>query len=383
MIGTRQLVALTILAMGCRRPPEAPVYRTTDGAITVGNIDSQIDSWEHILKVLRPNSVQAMAGLVDLHQTKAQYFGKLGGFDRATELGELAVRTEPGSAEARLLRAGNRAALHRFSEASRDLAEAEKLGANPREVRSLRASIFQAQGKIEEALALRRALARESPNVFTLGALAAAETDPAAAAREYEQAIKVYRDTSPLPLAWIEFQRGLAAERAGQLELSLQHYLAATGRLPQYAQAQGHLAAVRALLGDKGAAEQILRQLVSTTDDPEFAGQLAALTGDLAMRERASARYEDLLAKYPQAFADHAARFYLAFQPARALSLAQLNLQARQTLEAYDLALSAAALSGDEKAGCALAAAAVFPGSHRIEALVARACPSGKALAQH
>ncbi len=382
MLRTRQLVALLVLVTGCRRTPEAKVLRTTDGAITVNNLDSQIESWEHILKDLRPGSVQAMAGLVDLYQTRAQYFGKLGGYARAAELAELAVRTAPRSPEARLARAGNRAALHRFSDALNDLSEAEKLGASPREVRSLRASILQAQGKLQEALSLRQAAVSEYANVFTLGALAAAETDSASAERHFAQAVSVYRDTSPLPLAWIDFQRGLAAERTGQFEAAAQRYLAAAERLPQYAAAQGHLAGMRALLGDKAAAQALLRPLLASTDDPEYPGQLSALTGDAALRAQASARYDELLATYPQAFADHAARFYLAIDPARALRLAQLNLQQRQTLEAYDLALSAAGLAGDEQAGCALAHQADFPGSRRIELLSARACPAAASRAQ-
>jgi hypothetical protein len=61
--------------------------------------------------------------------------------------------------------------------------------------------------------------------------------------------------------------------------------------------------------------------------------------------------------KHPEAFADHAARFYLGAgaNPARALQLAKLNLGNRTTPEAFDLALTAALQAGDAKVACAIA----------------------------
>lgn len=385
-------VLLCLLAAGCRagnRPSASAPFsdaalRTTDGQITKDNIDSQIDSWEHVLKVLRPGSVQAMAGLVDLYQTRAQYFGAVAGYDRAEELAERAVASAPRDPEAWLARASSRAALHRFSEALLDLAEAEQRKADFRAVRSLRAAVLQAQGHTAGALELRRAAATEYGTVFTLGALGSALAtagEGALARQQFAEAVRLYRDTSPLPIAWIDFQRGLLAEKEGEMDAAAAAYAAALARLPQFAPAAGHLAAVESLRGHSARAIELLRPLVSGTDDPEYAGQLAELTADPAeasrLRAQAARRYGELLARHPQAFADHAARFFLAFDPARALSLARQNLGLRRTAEAFDLALSAAVLAHDAASGCAIADEARSSGvtSRRISTVAARACP--------
>jgi len=64
-----------------------------------------------------------------------------------------------------------------------------------------------------------------------------------------------------------------------------------------------------------------------------------------------------LLAKHPEAFANHAARFWLGpgADPAKALALAQVNLQGRKTADAYELALEAALDALDHAPLCALA----------------------------
>jgi hypothetical protein len=56
-------------------------------------------------------------------------------------------------------------------------------------------------------------------------------------------------------------------------------------------------------------------------------------------RARAEARYDELLARHQEAFADHAAEFWLeaGADPHRALSLAKANLEVRQTSRAHDL----------------------------------------------
>ena len=69
-----------------------------------------------------------------------------------------------------------------------------------------------------------------------------------------------------------------------------------------------------------------------------------------AQRNAARSAFEDLLARRPLAFADHAAEFYLSIgaDPARAYDLARLNLNNRPTLRAFELAYVAAVRSGEE-----------------------------------
>ena len=59
----------------------------------------------------------------------------------------------------------------------------------------------------------------------------------------------------------------------------------------------------------------------------------------------AAARYEELVANHPEAFADHAAEFWLAAgaDPDKALRLAQLNVEVRNTPRARALLAQAVA----------------------------------------
>jgi hypothetical protein len=66
-------------------------------------------------------------------------------------------------------------------------------------------------------------------------------------------------------------------------------------------------------------------------------------------RKRAEERYEQIVARHPAAFADHAADFWLSVgnEPQRALSLAKLNLKVRNTPGACALFARATTACGD------------------------------------
>jgi len=96
-------------------------------------------------------------------------------------------------------------------------------------------------------------------------------------------------------------------------------------------------------------------------------------------RARAAARYELLLARYPDAFADHGTEFFLAAgaDPARALTLARHNLGVRQSAGAYALLLDAAEAAGDSAAACGVAddaAGATAPSMQSVRSRAAALC---------
>ena len=110
--------------------------------------------------------------------------------------------------------------------------------------------------------------------------------------------------------------------------------------VPDYAQAQGHLAEVEAELGEIDSAVASLRSLAASSDDPDYAAQLARILADVGRddesrhwRRLAAERYDELLVRHLEAFADHAAEFYLAAgaDPDKALRLARINLEVRNT----------------------------------------------------
>ncbi|HSP20606.1 MAG TPA: tetratricopeptide repeat protein, partial [Myxococcaceae bacterium] len=186
--------------------------------------------------------------------------------------------------------------------------------------------------------------------------------DASGAAQEFTRALAAYRDTSPFPVAFVEFRQGLLAERAGDLPRAAERYGAVLRRLPGHAQAAVHLASVQMALRSLDAAADALRSVLPEASDPEIAatrGELARRRGDLAGASRdeadARTRYRGLLDRHPAAVADHAARFFMDREASEALRWATRNLEVRRTPEAFDLALTAALRAGDAGAGCTLA----------------------------
>lgn len=190
----------------------------------------------------------------------------------------------------------------------------------------MRASILQARGKLDEALPLRKRAAEKWATLDSLAlyGLALAELGRVAEAeQQLTEAQYVYRGVAPIPVAWLYFQFGLLEERNGRPQSARELYQAALERLPGYAPAIGHLAG----LSEKSAAVELLTPLVGKSDDPEYWGQLAALTGD-------------------------AARFWISRDPKSALALAQRNLKTRPTRDAWLLVAEAAHAAGQSKLAC-------------------------------
>ena len=386
----RRSVTLILLlaALACSRspakppPPAEPI--TTDGLLARSNLEAMIGGREAML-ARDPNSGSVRLTLVTLLQARASTYGWVEDLDRAEDLAEQAVIRAPQSPEAWLARAASRASVHRFREASADLDRAQSLRAEPDAVAAQRASIALATGQLTVAQTIAQARVKREPGMATLSALGvtlAESGDGPGAARAFARSLESYRDTSPFPVAFVDFQVGLLDERAGDLAGAAERYRAVIRRLPGHAQAAVHLAGIEMALGRLDAAEEALRTVVPEASDPEIAATRAALArrrGDLAAaaREESAARnrYHLLLERHPDAFADHAARFFLDREPAEALRWAEHNLEVRQTSDAYDLALTAALRADDRRARCDIArrAGGVGGATPRLGVLVSEA----------
>lgn len=343
------------------RPPSLREHRTTDGIDAVNGLSGQIEALEAMVSQGDPRG-RRRADLIDRLSARAEYAGRIADLERAAELGEGLAEDVPEEADSFVVRAGTRAALHRFDEAEDDLREAQRLGAHPSRLRGTRVSILQARGEVEEALRVLhdgrvaaldvRARGTKAVLLGELGRVDEAE-------RAFRDALAGYRDTSPFALAWLFFQEGLLWEREGQRDRARAHYEAACERVPTYAHAAAHLAP---LLPPDGAVA-LLRPLLASADDPEVALMLAEALqkrGDRAESEQlvegVRRSYDSLVTRQPEAFADHAAAFWLDFgkDPRRALVLARINLGVRRTPRAYELAVLAAIAAGDRAAACSL-----------------------------
>jgi len=333
----------------------------THGTIALRNLEAQIEG-------LEPNATPSRLGgeerawLIDLLALRGSILGSIADYKRALGLADLLVRDASTEAAAFLARARTRAVFHRFRDALDDLDVAERLAADAESVDRERAAVFQGLGRYDEACAIREEYARRCPSFESLGALTtlwAERGDTERAEWLHAESVQRYRGVSPLPLATLDFQLGVMWMHEGQLDRARDHLIAARRYVPAYAPAEGHFAEVEAELGHFDLAIALLIPLATSSDDPDYAAQLARICDAHAgypddaryWRERAAARYDELIAAYPEAFADHAAEFWLAAggDPRKALTLARRNLEIRKTPRAGSLV--SRAIAADEAAG--------------------------------
>ncbi len=362
-------LALLLLGVGCSRNAAGPtptlesglaaIPKTTDGAIAIGNLDSQVGGQEKRVENA-PGDTTLRAGLVEMLISRGEIVGSIADYERATEIAEKLVQDAPNRPEAWTARASTNATWHRWEAALKDLDAAEKAGAKPASLKSARSSIFAATGRLDEAWAMApsngdragdsMALATRGLLEGEFGRLADAEGDLGAARARY-------RDVSPLPLAWMDASEAAMYEKQGDSAKARAYYTRAVRILPSFAKAAAHLAVHETAT----RAVEILEPVAKRSDDPEIDAEL----GDALIRsgrkeegesriQKARARYEDLLTRHPEAFADHGARFFLGAgkDPARALPLAKQNAANRPTDEALALWLDAAELSKNPQQAC-------------------------------
>src|SRR5262249_8567792 len=145
-----------------------------------------------------------------------------------------------------LARANQEQTLHRFKEARADVEQARKLGAPADDIAPLEQELDWNEGKYDAAVASIHAAARAKANdLYTIAREAQLHHDLGendAADAEFERAEDAYRDTSPLPLAWLDVQRGVHLMKIGKTVLALPFFREAVARIPTYLMAQEHLA---------------------------------------------------------------------------------------------------------------------------------------------
>ena len=118
--------------------------------------------------------------------------------------------------------------------------------------------------------------------------------------------------------------------RRGDLDRAEAVFAELDAILPAHVPARGHRAEVALARGRLDIALALVAPLLEASDDPEYRAVYAEILAargerDAAAREaqRAAAAYERLLARRPEAYADHAAAFFLGIgnRPQRRSSL--------------------------------------------------------------
>lgn len=336
------------------------VGSTTSPSIELQNLDSQIESARQGFD--RKAAVTTRERLVHLLLLRGRVTGRFADLVRASELAEEAVSAHGESSASFMLRARGRAAIHHFNDALADVALAESKAEARQSVtgfQSLRASILMGLGRYDEALTLVEKRSRTEPNAQTLGdyaAVLAKQQRFQEAETIFLQAELKFRGISPIPLTDLYFDRASMWERAGDLRVATSIYKLAFQRLPQHVHVAIHLA----LLVAPSEGVAMLEPLSHHTDEPDVFATLGLLKNLLAERsgdaaiERARALYEERYARLPEAYADHAGWFWatLGADAKKALAAAKINLESRQTAEAYELLVAAGDAAHDDPSLC-------------------------------
>lgn len=336
---------------------------TTDGAIYLANLDQRIAVLD-ALHTRKPDAAGA-ASLAGALYHRYRIRGGLADAERAFFLMDAALAEAAPDPEYFVLRATLRSGFHRFAEAAADLDAAQAHGMPAGKLASARRELALALGQYE---ALRGAFEAASSNAaadfdgLAFNAhLLELQGNAAGATRLYARAQDAYADSSPVPLAWLYVQQGVALLEAGDATRARPFFAAAHARLPGYTLATEHLAETEALLGHRERARMLYREAIAASDDPAFIDALAQLeqeagndTRAVQLARQARAGWEARIAKYPAAFAGHAVEYFLDHDdPRRALALARDNLQSRRDLGSLALLARAADAADDAGQACA------------------------------
>lgn len=330
--------------------------RLTEGTGVLQHLETRIAGLQSYAPTIGSPD-ETRSSLIELITLRGLLRGRVADYDRALAMADGWVDATPTRQGAWLARARVRSALHQFQKALDDLDTAEWLGLDLDTGSRERATILQAIGRYDDARSLREEAVRNLPNFDSVAALAelCAECDAVSEAECLFVESLGYRDTAPFPLAVLEFRLGRMWMRNGRSDQARRAFESAHRRVPAFVPVRGHLAEIEAESGDLDAAILRLRPLAISSDDPGYAAQLARTLSQAGCpesarpwRDLAAARYDELVAAHPAAFADPAAEFWLTvgFDSAKAVELARMNLEVRFTPRARKLlarALTAAA----------------------------------------
>jgi tetratricopeptide (TPR) repeat protein len=326
---------------------DPPLPPATDGEIAAINLESALRrAWARFAQ--DPQRPGVAEEILDGERLVSQFLGDLDALDRLDELVSQFVRVDDSS-RAALVQAEVASTVHRFDDARSHLARAELMGGARVDIERHSLAIDQACGvELDHVLAARRRIATASGRLEDLVPLGAVLGDLecfAEADAVYRQGFYSYDGISPFPLAWVCFQLGMLW---GELvpvpepDRAALWYQRAIAYFPGYVKARVHLAEIVASQEQAVEAETLLRPALSS-GDPEVRWRLADVLIAQARFEEAETEldaarvgFEELLRRYPLAFADHAAEFYAGSGDdcRRALELARANVANRPTRRA-------------------------------------------------
>jgi hypothetical protein len=297
---------------------------------------------------------------IELLLDRAGLVGDVEDYVDALALSKTWTDRAPRDPDAWKFRARVLSRVHRFADARAALAHVETLAPKDNELVALTATIDEATGHLDRSAPVRERAAAEWPEPIRLMqwatsvALQGRLDDAILIMRRSATAV---RDNPPELLELVLFQLGRMYEQKGELAAARELFAAARARMPAL-EPTAHLIQAMIATGDTAGAKPIAAAALATSRQPDLVALAAQLetepTQREALRAEAKAAWERYVAALPEAFADHAARFYLGVgaDPARAEVLAKLNLDNRDTTEARALFVDAALAAKDTAGAC-------------------------------
>ena len=379
----RVLPANTIDARGIKAAKLAPIAlgplgpmtaRSTSASLYLRNFNGRKVAIDQRV-AQSPTGSSALSQLAAWHMEQQLLDGDPTHADTALAALDKAVAASPDLRVLRIRRAGVLGHLHRFAEAQADLEVALKSDPTDPDARRALGKVLENLGKYAEAkphLAVPpsrptyRDLGESAARLFKMGKTQHAD-------HTLRIAAATYRDVHPIPLAWIDLQRGLLRLRTGRWSEAKQFFETAYNRLPQYYLVAEHLAEVEAKLGNHARALELYDAVVQQTQLPEFMAARAGVLADLGRKAEADAalteadvRWDAILKAHGSAYAAHAIGFWLDDRPnpAKALKWADTNLKLRRDADSLLLGARAHAASGDLAGARALLEEALPNGTH-------------------
>lgn len=324
----------------------------TDGDIAV---DNHLNSLARLYQIFEdhPNNLSISSSIINSELINSQFLGDYSSLDRLSDLSEKLLKTNLNYPKAYIQVAQIYASMHQFNICMDYLRKAELLNGDQNEIDHIQMSVLQATtNDRSKVLDLRKEKVINSgapEDLIHYAALLADDGQIEEANSIYLKALHYkYKNPSPFIPAWICFQIGLLwgeIAKHSNKDLAFYWYKKAIAYIPKYTKARVHLAEIYTASGRNELALQTLQPALASTDpevswkisdiyamdnQPNYSAQYLQLTNTL---------FTSLLERYPLAFADHAAEFYISSgnNPDKAYQLALLNYQNRPTERAANL----------------------------------------------
>jgi hypothetical protein len=329
--------------------------------------------------------------LIELILNRNIYTANVADLEQADEIAAGSVFGYPKDGFAHYSRALTLGAFHKFDAELKELDQAIAINKSlTNQSIVARTAVFMALGRYDDAAALmpKDSNNLRTPSSLTIAAVLAAHMQKIDESEKlFARARDAFVDVSPFPVAWMDFQHAFLLEGRGQDSLAKLYYAEALEAIPVYVHAGVHLAAME----PPEDAIKRLEALRKVSTEPDILSALADANRKLhkddevkALIDEAKKSYDGLIAKHPEAYRDHAARFWLGNgnDPKKALDLAEKNAALRATEEAIDLWMGAAAAANKKEAVCKSAAAMnkltyASEGRKRLATAALSSCPGG------